>query len=62
MSRNLILMLLVVAGILYGIGVDTIIICVVFMVSCLAIMLCIGFPTQKKLSEYEQQLKKFRED
>ena len=56
LSRILIIAFLTVAAILYYEGVDTKIICSGFIGACVVIMLGIGFPTQKKLNQYELKL------
>lgn len=57
LSRVLIIAFLAVVALLYNVGVDTMIICIGFIVACVVTMLGIGFPTQKKLNQYETQLK-----
>ena len=61
LSRILIIAFLAVAAFLYNAGVDTKIICIGFIVACVATMLGIGFPTQKKLNQYEIQLKELED-
>jgi len=61
LSRVLIIAALALLAVLYAVGVELKILCIAFVVFCAAIVFAIGFPTQRKLSIYEEQLKKLED-
>lgn len=62
LSRVAIIVALIVAAILYYMGIHIIHIGVGYIILCVLIMLFVGLPTQKKLSEYQKELKKMEEE